>query len=169
MSENALSMKAEIHSISSYRALMITRVSLSFFLIISTIWMGILNYPSSPLYIFLFLNLMPSILTFAFQDYAKKYPNKILRNITLDAPFHLKILKKKYHYSRVKYISNSISFLLALILLLFWQYYCNSLLTTNLFLIYLPSAIITINVIIRVICILFYRIKLPYDLSHNRL
>lgn len=169
MNEKALIMKAEIRSISSYRALIISRISLSLCLTASAFYVGILGYPASPIYILLMLNLLPSILSYLFKDCAKKYKNRFFNFITEDAAFYLRILKKKYHYSRLDHVTNSLSFIITLVLLIFWQYYCNTLQTINLFIIYQPSLIIIINILIRFLSIIIYRFKLPFDLSHNHL
>lgn len=169
MNEKALIMKTEIRSISGYRSLIISRISLSICLTASAFYVGILGYPSSPVYILLMLNLLPSILSYIFKDCAKKYKKPFFQYIIEDPVFNLRILKKKYHYSRLGYITNSLSFIIALILLIFWQYYCNTLQTLNLFIIYQPTLIIITNVLIRFFCIFLYRIKLPFDLSHNRI
>lgn len=169
MNEKALIMKAEIRSISNYRALIISRISLSICLTASAFYVGILGYPASPLYILLMLNLLPSILSYIFKDCAMKYRNRLFKFITEDPAFYLRILKKKYHYSHLNHVTNSLSFLIALVLLIYWQYYCSTLQTINLFIIYQPALIVIINVLLRFFCIIFYRFKLPYDLSHNHL
>lgn len=168
MKKKDINMKVEIHMISNYKALILTRVSLSCFLIVSTIYVGILNYPPSSFYIFLTLNILPSIFIYTFKDYAIKYPNKLIKLLTEEPLFRLKILKRKYHFTQIKYSSNLLSLFLANILLLFWQYYCNQLQSVNYILLYQPILLIGFHAIFYVVCATFYKLKITYDLNHNR-
>ena len=162
-------MKKEIWMISNYRALIISKYFLSLCLFIAFYFARFFQYIMSPMYILIVLNAFPPILSFAFKDYAKKNDNKFSIYATKERPFLLNSLKRKYNYSRVNDISNSLTFLLTLLLLSLWQYNFNTLHNIPNKLIYLPSMIVITSVILRLFGIIFYKIKLHYTLIHNRL
>jgi len=168
MNNKAYAMKNEIRAISGYRALIISKFFLSVSLILSTLYIGFFGYQISPFYIFLVLNLLPPILSYALKDYVKRYQFKLLKQIAEDTPFHLSTLKKKYHYSRLGYVTNSISFLFSLVFLFLWQYNCSTTPNTISTILYQPTFFILTSILIRFTGIIFYRIKLPIDLVNNR-
>ena len=168
MSENAIIMKKEIRAVSNYRALIISKCYLTSVLGIASLYLGFLRYAMSPLYILLLLNILPPILVIAFHDYGKKYKVKVLLSITKDTPFQLSSLKKKYKYSKLSYVTNSVSYLFALILISLWQFNYNTSVNINTGLIKLPVIILITGVSLRFLGSLFYKIKIRYDLSHNK-
>jgi hypothetical protein len=162
-------MNNEIKTISKYRALMIGKYYMTLCLILSFFILGYQNYTDIPVYILLFLYILPPVLSFALRDYIKRYNIKILQNISNITPFILSTLKKKYCYSRVNNISNSISFFIALILLSLWQYnYYNISDRISIFCLYSPAIILVSSVLIRYSSIIFYYFKLSYDLKNNK-
>jgi len=167
--DKATVMRKEIKIISNYRALLISKFFICICLIIASYIVGYFGYATSPVYILLIFMVLPPIFSFAFKDYSKKFNYNFLKNITEDAPFLLINMKRKYNYSRVGYVSNSITFIFTLLLLCLWKYNLNSIDHTNPLIIYLPNIIIAGGLLIRIIVIIIYQVKLPYDLSHNRL
>lgn len=161
-------MKSEIWSISNYRALITSKYFIALCLIISSFIVVLVGKIPSSLYILLPLFILPLILSFALKDYARRYDYKFLKLLTLERPFVLNNLKHKYHYSRVNYTAESISYFLILILICLWQFNYASTSGMKPAIIYLPSWIIISGVLVRLIVIIFYLIKLPYDLSHNK-
>jgi len=90
MNIKASLMKNEIHTIAGYRALKISKYSITLLLGITTLYLGFLRYPASPFYILLILNILPPISNHAFKEYATKYSaNKLLHGIVDDIPFQL--------------------------------------------------------------------------------
>lgn len=168
MNEKAVIMKNEIRVVAHHRALMISKWILSFALLLVALYNGIRRIPISPLYILLFLNILPPILSLAANDYSKKSQNKVLLSIVRDEPFLLKTLKAKYKYTKLRYFTNSASYLVSLFLIGLWQYnYSQQYYLPN----YLKSVPITLlasSFMIRLLGILFYRLKLPHDLANNK-
>ena len=169
MNESASQMKKEIHIIANYRALIISKHFISLLLLAATLYLGIFRYPISPFYILLFLNILPYILNYAFRDYAGRYHSKLLISITQDIPFRLVHLKEKYKYTRLSYISNSFSYLLALLLLCLWQINYNTTADMVPTIAILPVSILITGLALRLLGVFLYFIKVPYDLSNNRL
>lgn len=167
--DRAAVMRKEIRSISNYRALLISKYFISISLVISSFFVGYYGYAASPVYILLLFLVLPSILTFAFKDYSTRLENKILKNITKDNPFVLNSLKRKYSYSKVNFVSNSVIFFFILLLILLWQLSLYRIVYVNPIILYQPTMIITSGVMLRIILIIYYQIKLPYDLTHNKL
>lgn len=167
MNEKTIIMNKEIHAIASHRALLISKWFLSFFLLITALYLGIRRFPVSPLYILLFLNALPIIFTFAVNDYSKKVQNKLLQNLVKDDSFLLATLKSKYKYTKLSYIANSISYLTAIILMSLWQYNYNVQYYISSYLKNIPVLIIASGLTVRLVGIVFYQLKLRYDLSHN--
>ena len=168
MEQTSLIMKREIRVIANHRALMLSRYFLSILLGIVSLYLGFLRYPVSPLYILLFLNILPSIIKYAIHDYSNKNRNHFITAISAEKPFKLENLKAKYKYSKLVYISNSISYLLAIFLLCLWQInYSNTEIDSIISI--LPLSILAAGLMSRFLGLFFYRIKLPYDLLHNRI
>ncbi|MDF2945033.1 MAG: hypothetical protein K0S01_3891 [Herbinix sp.] len=168
MNENAITMKKEIRAVANYKAILISKNYITILLGIIALYLGIYKYIMSPLYILIVMNALPPILTFALKDYAEKYKLQALTNITEDKPFRLSNLKRKYRYSRVKYVANSISYLLALFLISLWQYKYNNSEDIQGILINVPVLILASGLALRFLTIIFFQIKLPYDVSHNK-
>jgi hypothetical protein len=168
MNEKAMTMKNEIRALANFRALLISKRYISFLLVLTSLYLGIMRYVMSPLYILIVFQVLPPIIAFTLKDYAQKYKYQLLINATNDKPFLLSHLKVKYKYSKVKYIANSISYVLAVILISLWQYSNKASNNINAFLVYAPVLILTTGIILRFLAILFYRFKLPYNLYHNK-
>ena len=168
MDQTASIMKREIRMIANHRALMVSRYFFSILLGIASLYLGFKRYPVSPLYILLFLNILPSILKYAIQDYSQKYRNRLVIAISTEEPFKLENLRTKYKYSKQVYISNSISYLIAIFLICLWQINYNNTGIDSAISI-LPISILSLGLMLRFLSVLLYRIKLPYDLSHNRI
>lgn len=167
MNEKTIIMKKEIHAVASHRALQISKRFLSFFLLITALYLGIRRFPISPLYILLFLNALPCIFTYAINTKQKEL-NTFLHNIIREDPFLLGTLKSKYKYTKLSYIANSISYLIAIALIGLWQY-------SNQLHYYIPGYLKSVPLFILVTAlalrfagIWFYELKLRYDLSHNK-
>jgi hypothetical protein len=168
MNEKAITMKIEIRAIANYRGVIISKRFLTLFLGLISLYLGVIKYAMSPLYILIILSALPPILSFALKDYAQKYKYKLLIELTQDKPFLLNVLKRKYKYSKVDYVATSISYLLALIFIGLWQYNYTTLENIHNTLEKVPVLILAAGLVLRFLTIIFYRIKLPYDLSHNR-
>lgn len=169
MNETASAMKKEIRLIAGYRALIISKYYLSILLGITTLYLAQKRYTVSSLYVLLFLDVLPQIVSFALKDYAKKLDHKILKTLTEDHEFKLKQLKSKYKYTKVNYLSNSVSYLLALLLICLWQINYSQWMQNHPVLVYLPLFVLSSSLLIRFIGIIFYQFKFPYDLRHNKL
>jgi len=168
MNEKAVAMKKEIRMIANYRALILCKLILSLFLGATSLYLGLIGYAMSPFYILLILNLLPPILTNALKGNQNNIKIKQFAYIILETPFQLNSLKGKYKYSRTKYIANMVSYLIAIFLILCWQYnYLTSENSQN-FLFYFPLIALCLGLLSRLLLVVVYRLKLPYDLSHNR-
>ncbi len=168
MNEKTTIINKEIHAIASYRALLISKRFLSAFLLIMALYLGIRRFPVSPLYILLFLNALPIIFTFAVNDYYKKGQYKLLKNLVEEKPFLLGTLKSKYKYTKLGYVSNSISYLIAIVLIGLWQYNYNTQYYVSVYLKNIPFLILSSGLTVRLVGIVFYHFKLRYDLFHNK-
>ena len=168
MNEKADIMIKDIRAVAYYRALIISKGFLSSVLLIIGLYLGLRRFPVSPLYILLFLNALPPILSYAAIDYSKKSQNKILQTMVKDNDFLLGTLKKKYNYSKLRYISNSASYLISLILIALWQFnYSQShYLPEHLRLI--PIQLLFVTILMRIMGNVFYSLKFRYDLAHNK-
>ncbi|WP_041703052.1 hypothetical protein [Lachnoclostridium phytofermentans] len=178
----------EIHLVSNYRALLIAKHIGTLLLILYFAPAAITGFDESPaLYILLLHNILPAVFFFLFTnknnsntksprilkpsayDEVKEEPKKkhtlsfsFAKEMEADTPL-LPQLKKKYQYSRVKYQSNSISFLLTCFFLYLWQQ--QDLTQTNFYLYrYMPVAILAVIVLTRFICIIFYECYIHYSL-----
>jgi hypothetical protein len=168
MNEKAIIMKKELRAVANYRALIISKNFLSFVLLIIALYLGIRRFPMSPLYILLFLNFLPAIFRFAANDYGMKSDNQYIKDLIKDETFLLSSLKAKYRYSRLNYVTNSVSYLISLILIALWQYNYNNQYYLSDFLKQIPVTVLAAGLVIRLFGVLFYNRKLPYDVEHNR-
>jgi len=168
-SDRATVMRKEIRIISNYRAVLISKFFIIICLAISSFFVGYYGYAASPIYILLLFLILPPILSFAFRDYSARFDNSFFKYIAKDTPFVLSSLKRKYSYTRVSYMSNSILFFFTLLLIFFWQYSLTSIGNINPIVLYQPNMIISGGILIRFIAIVYYQIKLPFDLSHNKI
>lgn len=169
MNKTAFIMKREVRSIASYRALIFGKYFLTILLGALSLYLGLKRYPMSPLYILIILSILPPILVYALKDYSKKSSIPILTAIVHEPEYKLTHLRDKYHYSRISYIANSISYLFALLLICLWQYNYNQTMQSHPILLLLPVIILVTGVISRFFIYIFYYFKLPYDLTHNKL
>lgn len=168
MKEKATIMRKEIRAVANHRALIVSKSILSAALLIASLYLGILRFPLSPIYILLILNALPAILSFAANDFGKKSQNIILHNIIKDSPFQLGTLKMKYKYTKLRYVSNSVSYLISLILIGLWQYnYSRQHYLPN-YLKFLPIFLLASSILIRLIGMWIYPLKFRYDISHNK-
>lgn len=168
MKSKAISMKREIRTISKYRALIISKYYFAFLLISTSLYLGLLKYAMSPLYIVIVLYSLPPILNSLIRDYTQKNNSKFLINIVTDEPFLLNNLKSKYNYSKLNSFTNGISFFIALLLIGLWQYNFSTIVRINELLQIVPILIFSTGLILRYLGVIFYQIKLPQDLSNNR-
>ena len=168
MKQEAVLMKSEIRTIANYKALQISKNYINGALIIAAFFFGYFQ-SMSPFYILIIINLIPIALSVGIPDLAKKSNLRLCGSIICDKPFRLNILKKKYKYSRLHYISASITYLFAIILLGLWQYRNSIDYYGRVYLQNIPCAILLTGLTLRLFCIFFYRRKLPYDLLHNKI
>lgn len=159
----------EIIKTSLYRALIITRFYLTACLAISFLLLVVVGYTESAFYILLTLNAIPPILSFVIQDYSKKNVNSHLHSFIEDNSFTLYNLKVKYGYQKVKHITNFISYLITLILLLLWQYAYLLKGGISQEFVYLPTVLLLSSFLIYLVLIVFYIFKIKYDLTNNNL
>ncbi len=169
MNDKAIAMKKEIRLLAGYRSLIISRYFLTLILSITAICFSILNYNMAPLYTVILLNAFPPVLSYAISDSLKNGKLPFLFNVTKDESFHLEHLRKRYRYSRIKYMSNSIIFLIAMIFLALWQYNFSTKALVPYYLQKLPVLFLSAGLLLRIIGIPIYQIKLHYDLTHNKL
>ncbi len=169
MNPTATVMKKEIRAIASYRALIISKAVISLLLGIAASYLAYFRYPASPLYILLLLNVLPPILKFALQDYAKRYPSQLLASITQDSSFSLNYLKEKYKYSKAGYVSNSASYVTALFLMCLWQLYYSRSDSVGPYMALAPVTIMATGLVLRFLSALLYNVKLHYDIAHNKM
>lgn len=168
MSDKSLLMKHEIRNVSGYRALIVSKYYFITVLSLITIYLCILRLAASSLYILLSPVLLPSVLNYVIRDHAKKSHHKLWNEILQERPFCLSILKSKYGYSRLNYVSNSITYLVTILLTGLWQ--LNYSLTENLspYIDKLPFFVLISGLTLRILAVIIYQIKLPNDLRHNK-
>lgn len=168
MKQKVNDIKVEIHTIVNYQALILSKYYITAILLLISLYLGFFRYNLSSLYILIVLNIFPYVFSAIIKDSASKTGNHILSSITADSNFQLDALKNKYNYTKTKYISNSITYLITLILIGLWQYRNNidSYLRDDIQ--HLPSLVMITGLSLRLLCIIYYRFKLPYDLSHNK-
>lgn len=155
---NRKEINKEIYMVSSYRALMIAKYSLSLILFLYMILATALTkVSSSPLYILLSIYFIPIVLVY-FLNQLKS------QRKTSDKKYNLPFLLKKYHFKQECYFTNSISFLFTCLLLGLWQYKTNTLYSVSLFS-FLPTIILLINISIRVFFTIYYIFKIHHDYS----
>lgn len=169
MNKTASQMNKEIRIIANYRALIISKYFISVLLVAATLYLGVFHYPASPLYILLFLNILPPILNYALKDYAGRSNKNSFLKITSDQPFKLSRLKEKYKYCSLSHLSNSVTYLVALLLICLWQVNYNSFADTAPAISIIPISTLITGLVVRFLGIMIYMFKFPYDLSHNRL
>lgn len=169
MNETASVMKNEIRMIAGYRALIISKYYFLLLLGMLGLFLAQKNLAASPLYVLLILSTLPPIISYALNDYAKKITHRLLIAATKDPQFKLKQLKSKYRYTRIKYVSNSVTYVFALLLICLWQVNYSNTMQAYPFLIYIPLVILISGLLVRLLGVVFYRFKLPYDLRHNKL
>ena len=168
MKDKASQMKAEIRAVADYRALMISNYYIITALIVISLYLGYKKYNMSSLYILIVNFVLPNAISVGIKDYAVKTGKRIFTDIVKEAPAQLSMLQKKYHYTRLKYISYSISYLVTLLFIGLWQY-SYTLESHRLDNIQeLPFYLLLSGLSLRLLFLLFYRIKLPYDLFRNR-
>lgn len=160
-------MNNEIRVIARYRALIISRYFITLLLLIMSLYLGFIRYALSPFYILLALNVIPTILNNVFKEYTGK--SKLLMEITKEQTFKLIYLKGKYKYSRLNYVSNSIAYLITLLLICLWQYNYSTSGNIYKIIVYVPAIILVTGVFLRLLGNVFYLFKLKYDLSNNRM
>lgn len=167
MNQKAILMKTEIRKVTSYHSLIICKKVTTLGLACSAYYVGYRGYFLSPLYILLLLNILPPIISFYIKE--NYLSNNKIQSIFKDTPFLLSQLKTKYQYTKIKYISNTVSYLFTLFLLILWQYNYITLDRTPALLIHLPYSIFLGSVLTRFTLLILYRIKIPYDILHNNL
>lgn len=191
-------MNLEIRKVSNHRALLIAKQLCNLLLILYFVPAAMMGMEESPaLYILLLHNLLPGIFYFIFSDQTKQNAKKqrilkpsaydtldsesehkkqkkantslsiFAKEVETDTPL-LPQLRKKYQYSRIKFQSNSISFLLTCFFLFLWQQQNN--VTGNFtFYRFLPLCILTIIVVTRLGFIMIYHYVIHHDLLYGRL
>ncbi len=169
MSEKAAAMKKEIHLLSKYRSLMISRYFLTLVLSIIAIVFAFFKYNMAPLYTVILLNAFPPVLSYIITDYIKKTKHPLLIEFTKEEAFLLINLKMSYRYSRMKHLTNSVTFLIAMVFLALWQYSFSTWAVIPSYLKKLPVSILCASLLLRALGIPFYQIKLHYALIHNRI
>lgn len=169
MSDKAFIIKKEIIIISRHRALVISKHILTFVLSSLALYVGIRGYAVSPLYILLVLNALPPILTSSIHNYnQQKSANKVHHFTNTNQIIVLIGLKNKYRYSRIRYIANSVAFITSLFLLSIWHYSYQIAPIKEPVLNLLPFILLLSIILFRILLYIVYRVKIPYDLSHNR-
>ncbi len=168
MNDKANIMKNEIRQISKFRGLLFSKYYLCFVLSVITFISGIYKFPLTPLYVLLFLILLPPIIAFTLKDYSQKSSNKILLRLLFEETYMLNNLRKKYKFSKIGYFVNQCAYLISMLLICLWQISFKHLSITNSLIEKLPFLLLITGLIIRYLAVIIYRIKLPYDLMHNK-
>ncbi len=168
MNEKALTIKKEIRSIASHRALIISKYFLSFALLISGLYLGLIRLSATPFYILLFLYVIPIVISLSAEDHSRKTQHRLFQNIIRDKSFVLESLKTKYKYTKLRFVSNSLSYLTAIALIGLWQYNYKMQYYIPNHVKNIPVLILAVSLVIRFVGIIFYEQKLRYDLSHNK-
>lgn len=168
MSEKATLMKYEIRAIANYKALMISKYYIALLLSLVSLYLGYLRYNPSSLYILFILAVFPYAISVGLRDYSGRGKNRFLIRITLEKDFLLSNMKKKYKYTTINHVANSIAYPVILVLIGLWQFRNNSAFGMNDLLRNIPSFILMTGLLLRLLGTIFYRLKLPYDLLHNR-
>lgn len=161
--------QSEIIKTSLYRSLIITKYYLTTFLAISFLLLAVAGYTESAFYILLSLNAIPPILSIILKDYSKKQPDSWLFSFMEDNAFILDNLKAKYSYLKIKHITNFVSYLITLVLLILWQFTYLSKGGILQQFIYLPTILVVSSLFVHLMLFVFYIFKIKYDLSNNRL
>jgi hypothetical protein len=167
MNKQANHVDTEIRSIANYQALIISKYYISSILILITLYLGFFRYNVISLYILIILTLFPHAFAVAIRDYADKTGARFLAGITADSSFQLASLKSKYNYTKLKYVSNSISYLITMLLIGLWQYSYNKELSLREEVRYLPLLVMSSGLLLRLLGVFYYRIRLSYSLSHD--
>ncbi len=168
MSQKSTVMQREIMIISRHRALMISKYYLTIVLSIISIYLAIKCLAVSSLYVLITLNALPPIFSYGLNDYAKKHNNTLVNKIIYESSFSLILLKQKYKYTRLYYMSNSITYYITILLILLWQINYSYSNYIDYYSRYLPSYVIISGLSLRILLIIIYRIKLHFDLVNNR-
>ncbi len=169
MNERATLMKYEIHAIANYKALMISKYYIAVLLGLVSLYLGYKRYNLSSLYILFILAVFPYAISAGLRDYSARGGSRFLTRITSEKHFLLNNLKRKYKYTTINYISNSIAYPIILILIGLWQFRNGSAYGMNDWLRNAPAFILTTGLLLRLAGVIFYRLKLPHDLTHNRI
>lgn len=167
MNNKSMLMKNEINIIAKHRALLLSKHYFTLVLSLISFYLGTMRLAVSSLYILIVLNALPPILHYAVKDYASKNTHKSL-GITQETPFLLNSLKSKYKFSKLSYAANSIVYLIMVILICLWQINYSYTDHLNVFLRKIPFLTLITGLTLRFLFVVIYRIKLPYDLMHNR-
>lgn len=162
---NTKTMNMEITTIANFRALIISKLYIIAMLGLTAFYYGIFQYNQSPLYIIIVMCILPLFIKQALISW-KSDTNRFLKAME-DTPFLLDNLKAKYKFKRQTYVANSVTYLVAALLILLWQYKSMEVDYFQDFLIYVPVFILITGIIVRFLCFIIYRIKLPYDLKNN--
>lgn len=168
MNDKALTMKNEIRQIAKYRGLILSKYYLCIILTAATVYLGIYRFPASSLYVVLFLIVLPPIITSLLKDYSQKHQNRFLKHAIKEEAYLLSNLKKKYNYSGLRYIANQCAYLICMLLICLWQINFSRLEPAGSFVEKLPFAALISGLTLRYLAVIIYRIKLPYDLMHNK-
>lgn len=155
----------EITTIASFRALKISKYYIIVLLGLTSFYYGIFQYNQSPLYIIIVMCILPVFIKNASTNSGSN--SKQFLKATKDTPFLLDNLKAKYKFNKQSYIADSVTYLVAAILILLWQYKSMEPELFQGFLIYAPAFILITGIIVRLLCFIIYRIKIPYDLKNN--
>lgn len=169
MEQKAILMKREIRIIANHRALMLSKHTMTLLFSLISFYLGIKRYAPMSLYILIVLNALPPILSYFYRDYSSNNPEKPLVKSLEDTPFQLNMLKEKYKYTKLSYMTNTVSYSISLLLTLFWQINYNRREDLSVILSRIPTILLLIVIFLRFSMIFLYHIKLRYDLSHNKL
>lgn len=148
----------EIQQLSKHRSLTITKYILNIILFLSMFYLVANNYPSTPVYIIVTLNVAPWIASGIIKE-------KISSNTT----FILTMLMSKYNYSKDLYTGNQVGFILTLFLLAVWQLNYNRINPEPTLLAIFPLFLILLSMMLRFLLYIWYQIKIRYDLTNNLL
>lgn len=151
-------MDLEIKNLSKYRSLIISRWFINVELFLFTFYL-VMNMKSiTTMIIILAFNISIMIIRDMLSSRLKK--EKVI----------FSMLRKKYGYSKLDYVTQSIAYAWCIFLMVLWQITLSKVMPYDIyFLNYTPTFIILISLLIRIIGEIFYNIKIRLDLKGNKI
>ena len=158
MNNNLKAMKHDLHLISHYQSLKLSRYYIIITTIIGTVYQSVQKYSASSIYILMASVLMPGILSYFIKSTQDRYTIVCLLT-----------LKQKYNYTESNYKGHIYGAVLYSILLAIWQISNIRSPFNDTFINFYPSFILVSYFIIRFVSHIIYFYKLQQNLNNNRI